>query len=100
MVCELNIVLALISIHNRYILSVQGGECVHCAHGWIVRLGSSLQTIQCLSPLRLRELLTTMGDRLTDEEVDLMLRGAPVDSSGMFDYNAFTRILKHGTKDD
>ena len=49
---------------------------------------------------RLRELLTTMGDRLTDEEVDLMLRGAPVDSSGMFDYNAFTRILKHGTKDD
>ena len=41
-----------------------------------------------------------MGDRLTDEEVDLMLRGAPVDSSGMFDYNAFTRILKHGTKDD
>lgn len=50
--------------------------------------------------LRLRELLTTMGDRLTDEEVDLMLRGAPVDSHGMFDYVAFTRILKHGTKDD
>lgn len=41
-----------------------------------------------------------MGDRLTDEEVDLMLRGAPVDSHGMFDYVAFTRILKHGTKDD
>lgn len=59
-----------------------------------------LQTINASPPLRLRELLTTMGDRLTDEEVDLMLRGAPVDSSGMFDYNAFTRILKHGTKDD
>ena len=49
---------------------------------------------------RLRELLTTMGDRFTDAEVDQMLRGAPVDSSGNFDYAAFTRILKHGTKED
>lgn len=29
-----------------------------------------------------------------------MLRGAPVDSAGYFDYVAFTRILKHGTKDE
>lgn len=49
---------------------------------------------------RLRELLTTMGDRFTDAEVDQMLRGAPVDSSGYFDYVAFIRILKHGTKDE
>ncbi|XP_019864414.1 PREDICTED: myosin regulatory light chain 12B-like isoform X1 [Amphimedon queenslandica] len=50
---------------------------------------------------RLRELLTTMGDRITDAEVDQMLRGgAPVDSAGNFDYVAFTRILKHGTKED
>ncbi len=33
-------------------------------------------------------------------QVDQMLRGAPVDSAGNFDYNAFTRILKHGTKDE
>lgn len=49
---------------------------------------------------RLRELLTTMGDRFTEAEVDQMLRGAPVDSAGNFDYVAFTRILKHGTKDE
>nr|CAH04894.1 nonmuscle myosin II regulatory light chain [Suberites domuncula] len=49
---------------------------------------------------RLRELLTTMGDRFTDAEVDQMLRGAPVDSAGNFDYIGFTRILKHGTKDE
>ncbi|XP_065883346.1 myosin regulatory light polypeptide 9-like [Dysidea avara] len=49
---------------------------------------------------RLRELLTTMGDRFTDEEVDQMFRGAPIDSQGRFDYVAFTRILKHGTKDE
>jgi Ca2+-binding EF-hand superfamily protein len=50
---------------------------------------------------KLRELLTTMGDRFTDAEVDQMLRGgAPVDSAGNFDYVAFTRILKHGTKED
>uniref|UniRef100_A0A673BSM6 Myosin regulatory light chain 2, smooth muscle minor isoform n=1 Tax=Sphaeramia orbicularis TaxID=375764 RepID=A0A673BSM6_9TELE len=36
----------------------------------------------------LRELLTTMGDRFTDEEVD-----------DNFNYVEFTRILKHGAKD-
>ena len=35
-----------------------------------------------------------------DLQVDQMLRGAPVDTAGNFDYVAFTRILKHGTKDE
>ncbi|UYV68710.1 MYL9 [Cordylochernes scorpioides] len=48
---------------------------------------------------RLRELLTTMGDRFTDEDVDEMYREAPIDKNGMFDYMEFTRILKHGAKD-
>merc|ERR1711937_193082 len=47
---------------------------------------------------RLRELLTTMGDRFTDEEVDEMYREAPI-KNGMFDYTEFTRILKHGAKE-
>jgi myosin regulatory light chain 12 len=47
----------------------------------------------------LRELLTTMGDRFTDEEVEEMLRGAPVDASDNLNYIEFTRIMKHGTKD-
>lgn len=49
---------------------------------------------------KLRELLTTMGDRLTDEEVDEMFRGAPIDSEGMFDYVSFVRLIKHGSKDE
>jgi Ca2+-binding EF-hand superfamily protein len=48
---------------------------------------------------RLRELLTTMGDRFTEEEVDEMYREAPI-KNGNFDYVEFTRILKHGKKDD
>ena len=47
----------------------------------------------------LRELLTTMGDRYTDEQVDEMFRDAPIDKEGEFDYKEFTSILKHGTKD-
>ena len=47
---------------------------------------------------RLRELLTTIGDRFTDDEVDEMYREAPI-KNGMFDYNEFTKILKHGTKE-
>lgn len=46
----------------------------------------------------LRELLTSMGDRFTDEEVDEMYREAPI-KKGNFDYIEFTRILKHGKKD-
>jgi Ca2+-binding EF-hand superfamily protein len=44
----------------------------------------------------LREHLTTMGDRFTDEEVDIMFKGAPVDKNGMFNYREFVRVLKHG----
>jgi len=48
----------------------------------------------------LRELLTTMGDRFTQEQVDEMFRDAPIDNkTGDFDYMEFTKILKHGTKD-
>ncbi|KHN88395.1 putative myosin regulatory light chain [Toxocara canis] len=47
---------------------------------------------------RLRELLTTMGDRYTDEQVDELFRDAPI-KNGRFDYVEFTRMLKHGTKD-
>ena len=66
---------------------------------------------------KLRELLTTIGDRqdvtihiisddydifttdrFTDDEVDEMFREAPI-KNGMFDYAEFTRILKHGAKE-
>ena len=41
----------------------------------------------------------TMGDQFTEEEVDELFRGAPINTQGGFDYLEFTRILKHGTKD-
>ncbi|XP_062426159.1 myosin regulatory light chain 2, smooth muscle minor isoform-like isoform X2 [Rhea pennata] len=50
----------------------------------------------------LRELLTTMGDRFTDEEVDelpLREREVPIDKKGYFNYIEFTCILKYGAKD-
>lgn len=49
---------------------------------------------------KLRELMMTMGDRFTEEEVDEMYRGAPIDEQNMFDYNAFVRMIKHGSKDE
>ncbi|GMR41995.1 hypothetical protein PMAYCL1PPCAC_12190 [Pristionchus mayeri] len=51
-----------------------------------------------ISEDRLRELLTTMGDRYTHEQVDDLFRDAPI-KGGMFDYVEFTRMLKHGTKE-
>ena len=38
--------------------------------------------------------------RMSSEEVEMMYRGAPIDSRGNFDYVAFTKVLKHGTKDE
>jgi len=49
---------------------------------------------------RLRELITTMGDRFSEHEVEEMFRGAPVDATGKFNYNEFTKILKHGQKEE
>lgn len=66
-----------------------------------------------ISEEKLRELLTTMGDRYTDEQVqnvikiqlylidykvDELFRDAPI-KNGRFDYTEFTRMLKHGTKE-
>jgi len=47
----------------------------------------------------LRDLLMTMGDRFTEEQVDQMFKDAPIDAKGELDYAEFTKILKHGTKD-
>jgi len=47
----------------------------------------------------LREILTTLGDRFTRDEVDDLFKEAPI-KDGEFDYIEFTRILKHGSKED
>ncbi|KRY70341.1 putative myosin regulatory light chain [Trichinella pseudospiralis] len=46
----------------------------------------------------LRELLTTMGDRYTNEQVDELFKDAPIKNS-LFNYIEFARMLKHGTMD-
>jgi Ca2+-binding EF-hand superfamily protein len=48
---------------------------------------------------RLRELLTSMGDRYTDDEVDEFFKDAPI-KKGVFDYQEFVKILKYGRKDE
>ncbi|CAH3139664.1 unnamed protein product [Pocillopora meandrina] len=49
---------------------------------------------------RLRPLLMKLGDRFTEEECDEMFTHANVDDDGNFNYNEFTKIIKHGEKDD
>ncbi|CAF3894993.1 unnamed protein product [Rotaria magnacalcarata] len=51
-----------------------------------------------ISDERLRELLMTIGDRYTDEEVDELFKEAPI-KDGLFDYQEFVKILKYGKKD-
>ena len=49
-------------------------------------LSKSNKNLGKLNEEYLRELLTTMGDRFNDEQVDDMFREAPIDSAGDFDY--------------
>lgn len=38
--------------------------------------------------------------RFTEQECDEMFNGAPVDPKGRFNYVEFTRIIKHGSKEE
>jgi len=52
---------------------------------------------------KLRETLVHEGrkdERLTDQEFNQMLEGAPIDNKGNLDYAAFTKIIKRGKQDD
>lgn len=51
-----------------------------------------------ISEDRLRDLLMSMGDRYTEEEVEEFFKDAPV-KNGLFDYQEFVKILKYGRKD-
>ena len=65
-----------------------------------------LQAFECfdenntgfIDAAQLRELMTTMGNRFTQEQVDIMYKGAPP-KDGQFDYRKFVRMLKHGEQD-
>ncbi|KAF5397845.1 hypothetical protein EG68_12088 [Paragonimus skrjabini miyazakii] len=48
---------------------------------------------------RLRELMTTMGDRWTHDKVDELFHGAPI-ADGNFDYKEFTRMIMHGQDEE
>ena len=52
-------------------------------------------TCNKLMPSKIKK---TFFSRFTEEEVDEMYREAPI-KNGMFDYQEFTRILKHGAKE-
>lgn len=66
-----------------------------------------LQAFECLddagsgkiSADDLREMLTTMGDRFTDEEVDIMFKGSPIGKDNQFNYVDFVHVLKHGSSE-
>lgn len=69
--------------------------------------GDLLQSFEILDEKRtgsisvdlLREYLTTMGDRLSEEEFDLMLRGVELDANGQLNYGHFVRTLTHAEQE-
>ena len=48
-----------------------------------------------ISSAELRHVMTNLGEKLTDEEVDEMIREADVDNDGLVDYDGRHRYLKY-----
>ena len=46
----------------------------------------------CLAP-QLRHVMTNLGEKLTDEEVDEMIREADVDGDGQVNYEEFVKMM-------
>lgn len=46
-----------------------------------------------ISSNELRQVMTSLGDRLTDEEADEMIREADVDGDGYINYEEFVRMM-------
>ncbi|GMM49047.1 calmodulin [Starmerella bacillaris] len=46
-----------------------------------------------ISAAELRHVLTSIGDKLTEEEADEMIRAADVDGDGQINYEEFSRVL-------
>ena len=48
---------------------------------------------QLISAAELRQVMTTLGEKLTDEEVDEMIREADIDGDGQINYEEFVRMM-------
>lgn len=46
-----------------------------------------------ISCLQLRHVMTNLGEKLTDEEVDEMIREADVDGDGQVNYEEFVKMM-------
>jgi calmodulin len=46
-----------------------------------------------ISTTELRHIMTTLGDKITEEEIDEMLREADIDGDGFINYEEFVRMM-------
>jgi calmodulin len=46
-----------------------------------------------ISPAELRQVLTSLGEKLSDEEVDEMVREADIDGDGQINYEEFLKMM-------
>ena len=46
-----------------------------------------------ISAAELRHIMTNLGEKLTDEEVDEMIRDADIDGDGQINYEEFVKVM-------
>lgn len=55
--------------------------------------GNDLCDLGFISAAELRHVMTNLGEKLTDEEVDEMLKEADVDGDGRINYEEFVKLM-------
>lgn len=64
-----------------------------CAHHQLQPSYFLSYASQAISCLQLRHVMTNLGEKLTDEEVDEMIREADVDGDGQVNYEEFVKMM-------
>lgn len=70
---------------------LQGGSQSSLAY--VTYLWCQTKTTSSNSRLQLRHVMTNLGEKLTDEEVDEMIREADVDGDGQVNYEEFVKMM-------
>ncbi|XP_050717220.1 calmodulin-like [Eriocheir sinensis] len=76
------------SLLNRDLPPADSPEEIREAFGVFDKDGNG-----CISATELKHVLMTMGDKLTQEEVDIMIREADIDGAGQIHYEQFVRMM-------
>ncbi|XP_076463633.1 neo-calmodulin-like [Babylonia areolata] len=79
------------AILNKYVFAPETSDNLREAFRIFDKDGNGM-----INAAELRHVLTNLGEKLTDEEVDEMIREADITGDGQVNYNEFVKVMENG----